>query len=114
MFSACPTCMVVGNVAAVCPTVIIVVESFYLFGDYEISGGEMAPPWLLLLFSAGVAVCVAWIPTISVVASVPSVALAFSLSSIATVSISLSTSIVIFPVLVRALYLLLCLKRHLI
>ena len=114
MFSACPTCMVVGNVAAVCPTVIIVVESFYVFGVYEFSGGEMAPPWSLFLSSAGVAVCVAWIPTVSVVASVPTVVVAFYLYSVATASIFLSASIVIFPVLVLALHLLLCLKRHLI
>ena len=103
LFDAYPTCMIVGNVAAVCPTVIIVVERFYVFGVYELSGDKMAPKWSLLLSSAGVDVCVAWIPTVSVVASVPAVAVAFFLSSVATASISLTASIVIFPVLVRAL-----------
>ena len=32
MFAEFPTCMIVGNVASVCPTVIIVVESFYFIG----------------------------------------------------------------------------------
>ena len=65
--------MVVGNIAAVCPTVIIVVESFYVFGVYGLSGSYMAPPWLLLLSSVKVVVCVAWIPTVSVVVSVDSI-----------------------------------------
>ena len=45
LFSECLTCMIIGNFSAVCPTVIIFVESFYVFGVYELSGGEMAPPW---------------------------------------------------------------------
>ena len=45
LFAACPTCMIVGHVTAVCPTVIFVVESFYVFGIYGLSGGDMGPPW---------------------------------------------------------------------
>ena len=70
LFVACPTCVIVGNVASVCPTVIIIVGSFYIFGVDELSCVEMLSPWLLLLSSAGVAVCISWIPTVSVVASV--------------------------------------------
>ena len=58
----------------------------------------MTPPWLLLLSPAGVAVCVSWIPTVSAVASVPNVAVAFYLSSVATASMLLSASIIMwFP-----------------
>ena len=69
--------MIFGNVTAVCPTVIVVVESFYVFGVYGFSGGEMAPTWSLLLSSSGVVVCVAWITIFSVIASVPTVAVDF-------------------------------------
>ena len=55
----------------------------------------------------GVAVCVDWIPTVSAVASVPTVVVGFSISSVATASISLTASIVIFSVLLLALHLLL-------
>ena len=114
MFVACTTCVIIGNVASVCPTVIIIVESFYGFGFYELSGGEMTPPWLLLFSSAGVSVYIAWVPTVSVVASVDSVAVSFSFRSVVTTSIFLSASIAIFPALVLALHLLLWLKWHLI
>ena len=74
----------------------------------------MNPPWSLLLSSAGVAVCIAWIPTVSVVASVAAVAVSFPLCYIVTTAIFLSASIAIFPALVLALHLLLCLKRNFI
>ena len=45
LFVACPTCVIIGNVASVCPTVIIIVERFYVFGVDEFSGGEMPHPW---------------------------------------------------------------------
>ena len=61
LFVACLTCMIVGNVASVCPKVIIIVESFYVFGIYEFSGGEVTPPWSLFLSSAGVDACISWI-----------------------------------------------------
>ena len=67
LFVACLTCVIVGNVASVCSTVIIIVESFYVLWVDELSGGDMPPPWSLLLSSAGVAVYIAWIPTVSVV-----------------------------------------------
>ena len=114
LFFACQTCVIVGNVASVCQTVIIIAEIFYVFGVDELSGGEMPPPWSLLLSSAGVAVCIAWIPTVSVVASVAAVAVSFPLCYVVTTAIFLSTSIAIFPDLVLDLHLLLWLKWHLI
>ena len=114
LFVACRTCVIVGNVASVCPTVIIIVERFYVFGVGELSGGEMPPPWLLFLSFTSVAVCIAWIQTVSVVASVAAVAVSFSLRSVVTTAIFLSASISIFPDLLLALHLLLWLKRHLI
>ena len=115
LFVSCLTFVIVGNVVCVCPTVIIIVEIFYVFGVYELSSGEMTPPWYLLFSSAGVALCIAWIPTVSVVASVATVAVSFSLRSVVTTSIFLSASIDIFPALVLDLHLLLWgLKRHLI
>ena len=45
LFVACPTCVIIGNVASVCPTVIIIVERFYVLRVDELSGGEMPPPW---------------------------------------------------------------------
>ena len=106
LFVAFTTCAIVGNVAYVCPKVIIIVESFYVFGVDELSSGEMPPPWSLLLSSAGVAVCIAWIPTVSVVASVAAVAVSFPLRSVVTTAIFLSASIAIFPDLVLDLHLL--------
>ena len=87
LFVACPTCVIVGNVASVCPTVIVIVETFYVFGVDELSSGEMLPPWSLLLSSAGVAVCIACIPTVSIVASVATVAVSFPLCSVVTTAI---------------------------
>ena len=95
LFVACLTCVIIGNVASMCPTVIIIVESFYVFGVDELSGGEMPPPWSLLLSSAGVVVCIAWIQTVSVVASVSAVAFSFPLRSVVTTAIFLSASIAI-------------------
>ena len=95
LFVACPTCMIVGNVPSVCPTVIIIVENFYVFRVNELSGGEMMPPWSLLLSSTGVDVCITWISTISVVASVATVAVSFPLRSVVTTAIFLSASIAI-------------------
>ena len=106
--------MIVGNVASVCLTVIIIVESFYIFGFYKFSGGKVMPPWSLLLSSAVVAVFIDWNPTVSVVASVAAFAVSFYLCSVVTTSIFLSATIFIFPVLVLALHLMLCLNRHLI
>ena len=71
-------------------------ESFYVFGVNELSGGEMPPPWSLLFSSAGVVVRIAWIPSVSVVASVAAVAVSFPLHSVFTTAILLSTSIAIF------------------
>ena len=99
--------MIVGNVASLCPTVIIIVESFYVFGFNELSSGEMPPPWSLFLSSAGVAVFIAWVPTVSVVASVSALAVSFLLRAVVTTAILLSAFIVIFPALLLALHLLL-------
>ena len=52
-----------------------------------------------MLSSAGVAVCIACIPTVSVVASVAAIAVYFPLCSVATTAIFLSASIAIFPAL---------------
>ena len=114
LFVACVTCVIVGNVASVCPTVIIIVERFYVFGVNELSGGDMPPPWLLLLSSAGVVYCISWVSTVSVFASVAAVAFSFPICSVVTTFNFLSASIVISPDLVLALHLLLWLKRHLI
>ena len=113
LFAAYPTCMIVGNVTAVCPTVIVVVEGLDVLGVYGFSGGDMAPPWSLFLSSAGVVLSVAWIPIVSVVASVLVVAF-FYLSFVVAASISLTASTVTFPVLLLDLNLLLWFKRHLI
>ena len=109
-----PNCMLVGNVTSVCPTVVVVVEGFDVLGIYGFSGGDMAPPWSLLLSSAGVVVSVAWITIVSVVASNPAIAVVSLLSFVVAASISLTASTVIFPVLLLYLCLLLWLKRHLI
>ena len=98
LLDARPTCMLVVNVTAVFPTVVVVVEGFDVLGIYGLSGDKMAPPQLLLLSSAGVVVSVAWIPIVSVVTSVPAAAVVSLLSFVVAASISLTASTVIFPV----------------
>ena len=114
LLSARPTSMLVGNVTAVFPAVVVVVQGFDVLGIYELSGGEMAHPWSLLLSSAGVVVSVAWIPIVAAVASVPAIAVVPLLSFVVDASISLTASTVIIPVLFLDMHLLLWFKRHLI
>ena len=114
LLAASPTSMLVGNVTAVCPEVVVVVQGFDVLGNDELYGGEMAHPWSLLLSSAGVFVFVAWIPIFAAVPSVPAVTVVPLLSFVVTASISLTASTVIIPVLLLDLHLLLWLKRHLI
>ena len=102
--------MIVGNFASVCPTVIIIVENFHVFGVYELDGGDMKPQCLLLLSSVGVAFCISWIPTVSVVSSAAAVAVSFYLRSIVITPIFMCASLAIFPDLVLALHLLLWLN----
>ena len=114
LLAARTNCMLVVNVTAVCPTVVVVVKGFDVLGTYGFSGDDLAPLWSLLLSSAGVVVSVARIPIVSVVASVPTVAVVSIIYFVVAASISLTASTVIFPGLLLDMHLLLWLKRHLI